>query len=228
MEINETKYQSVKIKERFEYSKDGKYEKWFENGYKECEGEYMGGKKFGYWKFFYDNGELKEEGEYLDDERNGEWKTYTREDKFNKIESDSGKDFNNNTANCSTKCQVDLQRSDFSVQEFGELGLNEAVEKFTSIDWFNEYEFFMELEGSHLDPCPAQFLVYADEINTFIVSPYYNENHSHITLFTNNEDDNEYNISNECPGYNKIKKILELFYYQDYAEMKSLIEELSE
>lgn len=84
MEIVEIKYQNGNINEKFEatlnnkdeYIKDGRYEKWFENGIKECEGEYMDGKKFGYWKYWYENGDLKEEGEYLDDIKSGEWITY--------------------------------------------------------------------------------------------------------------------------------------------------------
>lgn len=72
MKIIETKYKNGNLKEKFEitlnengnYIKDGKYEKWYENGIKECEGEYMDGKKFGYWKFWAENGDLKEENEY--------------------------------------------------------------------------------------------------------------------------------------------------------------------
>jgi len=85
METRETKYQSGKLNEKYEiskdekgfYIKDGKYEKWFENGKKECEGEYIENRKFGYWKYWHKNGETKEEGEYFNDEKGDDWKTYT-------------------------------------------------------------------------------------------------------------------------------------------------------
>lgn len=82
MKIIETRHQSNNLNEKYEvrrnnsgnFIKDGKYEKWYENGLKECEGEYMEEKKFGYWIFWYENGNKKFEGEYMEDKKLGRWK----------------------------------------------------------------------------------------------------------------------------------------------------------
>jgi antitoxin component YwqK of YwqJK toxin-antitoxin module len=43
----------------------------------ESEGEYVNGKKSGYWKFYYyDSGNLQKQGSYKDDLKNGWWQEY--------------------------------------------------------------------------------------------------------------------------------------------------------
>jgi len=103
VELRLTNHQNGNINEKYEirevaggdFIKDGKYEKWFENGNKECEGEYIENRKFGYWKFWHVNGELKEDGEYFNDEKGSDWKIYpflisdvnagVKRDDFNRI-----------------------------------------------------------------------------------------------------------------------------------------------
>lgn len=84
METLETYFEDGKLNERFNVIrdgqnnliKDGKYEKFYASGKKECDGEYIENLKFGNWKFWYENGDLKEEGEYFNDEKSDTWKTY--------------------------------------------------------------------------------------------------------------------------------------------------------
>lgn len=56
--------------------KDGGIKIYFESGTLAAEGEYLKGKRIGFWKHNYDNGSILAEGDYLDGLKNNVWVFY--------------------------------------------------------------------------------------------------------------------------------------------------------
>lgn len=56
--------------------KDGVGEIRFETGVLAAQGEFLKGRRIGYWKHFYDSGKLLAEGDYLDGLKSGVWVFY--------------------------------------------------------------------------------------------------------------------------------------------------------
>lgn len=73
-------YRNGKIQTRSkmndEYKWEGLLERFYEDGTKSEEGNYVNGKKTGHHKEWHKNGKLKCEGDYANDERTGNWKYY--------------------------------------------------------------------------------------------------------------------------------------------------------
>lgn len=150
MEIIETKHPSGNLNEKFEIVKnekgniikDGKYEKWYENGNKECEGEYMDNKKYGYWKYWNKDGELAEEGEYIDDKKSDNWKTYKIKNKSREESNTTAIKTDLLKNNLLGKVKI-VESSDYEIKEiYGEYEKVKSVNK--------EYEFYSE-EGNILE-----------------------------------------------------------------------------
>ena len=80
----ETFYTTGKLKERFfiqldslaidSLYKDGKYERWHNNGRREAVGFFKKNARDSRWEFWWKNGQKKEEGYYSAGQREGSWK----------------------------------------------------------------------------------------------------------------------------------------------------------
>lgn len=69
-----------KIVSKYKYGVyHGRYEAWFEDGYKAHEGYYKNGKKNGKWKTWYDNGGIESIIYYKDGKKDGRYIDYYRD-----------------------------------------------------------------------------------------------------------------------------------------------------
>jgi len=216
----ELRYSNGKTKEKFEVKeldseiKDGKYESWYENGITESEGEYIDNVKFGYWKFWTDKGTLKEEGEYFNDEKGEDWKNYEPEISSENLITEQA------PVNVK-KLSVEIQSSDFSMRELGELSLNEALEIFKSFNWKSEFSKCMEMYNNNIDNCPPTFYITESEGRKIDISPYYySEDESMVSINGSDEiylkwAENEGTI----PDLDYFCNLIQSFYEMKYQEI---------
>jgi hypothetical protein len=85
MKIFEFKNNDGIIIERFEgreedgnIIKDGRYERWFNSGIKECEGEYLENYKYGIWTYYYPDGSIYKKGEFINNNEVGDWEQFSQ------------------------------------------------------------------------------------------------------------------------------------------------------
>lgn len=55
---------------------NGGFQRWYDNGQLEVQGEFIDNQRAGHWQIWHDNGQLESEGDYLNGAKNGTWKRW--------------------------------------------------------------------------------------------------------------------------------------------------------